>query len=199
MATFSCPSKCEPYCKNKIDSSCKLSIYWKNILESEGPPFKKLSGAFRERVISFLKRMPESIQPKSLTAIVQASIQPPAMIGNPATTIQNYIVILPYANRSEVDFERVILHEIMHHMLTDDWLNIFHKYVKNFGWHKGIRNGKFVEIDGKDSADEDFVNNIEYYFFDKSKLSSLNPEIKVWIDKNLKNKLNLKEVCYEKN
>lgn len=198
LATYICTLECERFCKIKSKKECALNPFWEKVVDAEGPPFKKLSITTKERVQNFLKTLPEHIQPKSLAAIVQASVQPPDMIGNPATTTGNYIVLLPSATRQEFQLERILFHEISHHMIKNEWLTLFNKYKVDFGWDKGRRKGSFIELDGLDSPEEDLVNNLEYFVFEKTKLTELNPLIKTWIDKKFKTKLNLREKCNEK-
>jgi hypothetical protein len=41
----------------------------------------------------------------------------------------------------------------------------------------------FVEEDGKNSVDEDFANNIQYFLFNQSALKSKTPKVFDWISK----------------
>ena len=134
LATYICTLECEKFCKIKSKNQCTLNPFWENILSADGPPFKKLSGPTKERVRNFLKTLPEKIQPKSLQAIVQSSVEPPYMIGNPATTTDDYIILLPAANRPEFQIERIIFHEIGHHMIKNEWITLFKKY--KISYHK---------------------------------------------------------------
>lgn len=67
-------------------------------------------------------------------------------------------------------------------MIKNEWITLFKKYKIDFGWTKNGRKGNFIELDGKDSPEEDLVNNLEYFVFEK----------------NFKSNLNFREKCHEK-
>ena len=52
-----------------------------------------------------------------------------------------------------------------------------------------------MDNDGKLSADEDFANNIEYFMFDPDQLKVTSPQIFGWIQKHLKQQLQLEKEC----
>jgi hypothetical protein len=71
--------------------------------------------------------------------------------------------------------------------------------LKVSGWGSATdsepRPGGFVEIDGRQSPEEDFANNAEYYLFEPALLKKASPKIFSWIEKNLGSLLKLEKGC----
>jgi len=59
----------------------------------------------------------------------------------------------------------VLFHEVIHHLIINEWSSKFLKYKIELGWNNlkenPFRKGEFVEPDGKTSAEEDFANSVE--------------------------------------
>lgn len=194
--TFSCPSKCSQFCEVR----CPIAPFWKKALSGETKPLKAEE---QEKILGAISRLPKGFIPKSLKAIVRASNIDFLSPQNPATSSDEFIILFPRAFSSSAQFDRVLFHEVVHHLTINEWSSDFLKYKKEFGWNSlkdgAYRNGEFVENDGKTSAEEDFANNIEYFVFDKEKLKEASKGIFNWINKNMKNRLKTEKGCNEKN
>jgi hypothetical protein len=181
MNTFSCPSQCTQLCKVK----CPIPPFWTKTLNAETKPF------------------PKGFIPKSLKAVVRATQLDFLSPQNPASSSDEFIIFFPPAFSSGTRLDRVLFHEVVHHLISNEWSSDFLKYKKEFGWDglkdSGFRKGKFVETDGKASAEEDFANNVEYFVFDQETLKETSKNIFSWINKNLKNRLKIEKGCDEKN
>lgn len=199
MNTFSCPSQCTQLCKVK----CPIPPFWTKTLNAETIPFKPLKAEEQAKILAAISRLPKGFIPKSLKAIVRANQLDFLSPQNPASSSDEFIIFFPPAFSSDTRLERVLFHEVVHHLISNEWSSNFLKYKKEYGWNGlkdgGFRKGEFVETDGKTSAEEDFANNVEYFVFDQEKLKETSKNIFSWINKNLKNKLKLEKGCYEKN
>jgi hypothetical protein len=202
MGTFDCPSKCERYCNSQVKEKCIVDNYWLEKLNAESKPFQSLTPTDKVAIARQLSKMPKSFRPKSLKAIVRASQPDFISPQNPASSSDEYIILFPSASITS-SLDRVLFHEIVHHLTQREWANLFTDYKKKFGWIRSgriiERAGNFVDPDGRISAEEDFANNVEYYIFDSKKLSQISPQISTWIDKRLKSKLKMEKGCHENN
>jgi hypothetical protein len=201
MGTFDCPRLCENFCK-PIKNECSLEPYWKKLLDADPSPFKRLTGNERQQIESALLKMPNVFKPKSLKAIVKSSMTDPTSPANQASSSDEFLIVFSALFKNGDQIERVIVHEAVHHLLQSDWLKLFENYKKYVKWPKSgslaVRPGDFVQSDGRDSAEEDFANNIEYYMFATKTLMQISPNIFSWIDQNLASQLKIKKGCYEK-
>lgn len=199
MATFSCTSDCEQFCRKK--ESCNVDSYWLALLQAESSPFKKLTGAEKEKVIDALTKFPKNMRPKSLKAIVKASGSDPLARSNPASSTDEFIILFPVAFHSDLAIERILFHEMLHQMMINEWSKFLSEYKKEFKWNENSlppRSGEFVEPDGRASAEEDFANNIEYYVYEPERLKKKSYIIYSWVDKKLKSQVKREKGCYEK-
>lgn len=176
MRTFTCPMRCPKYC----GSACALDGFWQSALNADPSPFKALNEEERKKVSTTLSKFPEALQPQALKAIVK-STKPNFMAPtNPATSSDELIILFPSAFNSEVPLERILFHELAHLLTAGKWSASFSAYKKMSGWssvtEKSIRPGNFVEQDGRDSAEEDFANNVEYFVFSPNQLKDVSPK-----------------------
>ncbi len=122
---------------------------------------------------------------------------------NPASSSDEFIILFTPAFSSSTRFDRVLFHEVGHHLTINGWSSDFLKCKKESGWNGlkdgAYRNGEFVENDGKTSTEEDFANNIKYFVFNKEKLKEASKGVFNWINKNMKNRLKTEKGCNEKN
>lgn len=195
MGTFNCPLDCEKFCKPK----CVAPEFWRNALKNNPSPFKSVPTKEIGRVEKALSRLPKNLKPKSIKAIVVASQPDFLSPQNPASSSNEFIILFPEAFKTETPLERILLHEVVHHLIAGEWVSRFKTFKEVSGWDKAKDNtpraGDFVEPDGKISADEDFANNIEFYVFESAKLKKASPNIYSWIDKNLSSLLKMEKSC----
>lgn len=199
MNNFNCPSECAQLCEVK----CQIPPLWMNILNNDASPFKTLKTEEQEIIRRAISRLPKGFIPKSLKALARANQLDFLSPQNPATSSEEFIIFFPPAFSSGTQLDRVFFHEVIHHLIINEWSSDFIKYKKEVGWiglkDGSFRKGEFVEVDGKTSAEEDFVNNIEYFVFDQEKLNETNKNIFNWIKKNFKKRLKIEKGCNEKN
>lgn len=197
MGTFSCHEECSELCKGKEE--CKLPDFWSRALKSDPKPFKNLIGEEQEKAGRALSRLPKAFQPKSLSAVVKAAAKYPFAPDNPASSGPNLLILFPVAFEKKSPLERILVHEVAHFLVRSEWKDVFEKYRRENGWANKkegeSRPGDFVASDGRDSADEDFANNIEYYIFEPQTLRSRSPNIYSWLAKHLGKDLVLKKGC----
>lgn len=200
MGTFECPLLCSDFCK--VKKNCAIDKFWEKTLSANPIPFKSLKGSERELILNALSKLPKKFRPISLKAIVKASVPDFTAPQNPASSSDDLIILFPAIFVSNSQLERVLFHETVHHLVSNEWKLSFTKYKKENGWEKlnenSSRSGQFVEPDGKFSAEEDFANNVEYFTFNPAKLKGISPKIFTWIEKNLKNELKMERGCNEK-
>lgn len=199
MGTFDCPIRCPKFCKPQIPK-CILEPYWDRALTSDSKPLKKLTADQASRIRKVLSKMPKSFRPRSLKGIVTTTV--PFDMFNPsnvASSSDEYLILFPRAFSDEENLERIIAHEIVHHIIRKEWAQELKSYSKDSGWgsatDSGPRPGGFVEADGRQSPEEDFANNAEYYLFEPTLLKKTSPKIFSWIEKNLGSRLKLEKGC----
>ncbi len=198
MGTYQCPDACDKLCKTK--PKCSPDPFWMKAINSNPSPFKSLSGLNKKRILNALTHLPKDFRPKSLKAIFKAT-QPDFMSPqNPASSSDEFIILFPKAFTSDALIDRILLHEVTHHLIYSEWSQDFSLYKKDMAWEKvDSRKGKFVEPDGQTSPEEDFANNIEYFIYESEKLKQVSPKIFEWIEKKMKSRLKLEKGCDEKN
>lgn len=200
MGTFSCPSRCESYCRKKLD--CTLDSFWHKRLNSNPSPFKPLTGNEKELVINALSKLPKTFRPRSLKAIVKASGSDPLSRSNPASSSDEFIILFPATFSSNIPIDRVLFHEMIHQMSLNEWSKTLSDYKKAVQWADNSptpRAGEFLDPDGRSSAEEDLANNVESYVFEPEKLKLASIKIHSWIEKNLKSQIKFEKGCNEKN
>ncbi|MBL7545536.1 MAG: hypothetical protein JNL11_17085 [Bdellovibrionaceae bacterium] len=199
MNTFSCTSQCTKFCEVK----CPTPPFWEKILNAKSGPFKPLKTGEREKILWAISRLPKGFIPKSLRGLVRATKVDFLSPQNPASSSEEFIIFFPPAFSSDIQIDRVLFHEVVHHLIINEWSSDFLKYKKESGWiglkDGAFRKGEFVETDGKASAEENFANNIEYFVFDQKILKETSKSIFDWINKNFKNRLKMENGCDEKN
>lgn len=205
MGTFYCPSECGRLCKPKAKSKpCKLDIFWEQRLTSKATPFSHLISGQLQAVKDSLSKMPKSLRPKKLKAIVKASGPDITSIASSAASSDEYLILFPRAFLNKEELPRTIFHELVHFMVESEWKKQFEAYKTTSGWNslhqgKSYRKGDFVDSDGKFSPEEDFTNNVEYYVFAPDQLKQKSPKLFEWIKNNLKSSIKLEKGCHNAN
>ncbi len=197
MGTFDCTDRCEDFCHFPAKSKCKLEVYWQQKLNAKAEPFSRLASRDRRIVERALSKMPRSFRPSKLKAIAMASGNGGIITGySPAVSSDEYIILFPSAFAKPIEIPRILAHELAHFLSQGEWAAQFRDYQRSSGWKSNsVREGGFVESDGKSSPEEDFANNIEFYLFERATLKAKSPEILVWLEKNMSSLLKLEKEC----
>lgn len=165
-------------------------------------------GSEKVRVAEALSRIPDVLLNADAFNIYRGirSVDFPNPATNGSTSPRSVVLYDSlFESGRKYDLTRVIVHELAHiyySKLSDDRafgyrvkLNWF-KYPKREKWSS--RKDGFVEEDGRDSPEEDFANNVEYFLFDLKTLKIKTPHAVEWIEENMKD-LKMKNGCrYEK-
>jgi hypothetical protein len=121
---------------------------------------------------------------------------------NHASGTPGHIVLYNSAFGENQNLARILTHELAHEYYRGE-MNLTEQVGYNVlsGWridNSRPSNGpkkwrstrsKFVDADGSDSPEEDFANNVEYFFFNKTKLQFLAPEPYSWIEQRFNDKV----------
>ncbi|WP_415062794.1 hypothetical protein [Bdellovibrio sp.] len=158
--------------------------------------FKKWTEEERERVLESLEELPEEIWSKNVKGIYRSfkSREHP----NPATSADGTIVLYDNAFKKEFNLSRVLGHELSHQIYKDlsqekrkdygftmNWFSFQNKYIS--------RMDGYVQDDGRESPEEDFANNIEYYLFEPGELKKVTPNAYRWIQTHFGDKFKLRK------
>lgn len=196
MATYMCSIQCEhdSFWKNKILDGRPKS--WE-------PPTEKSSAwtdEEKEKLQNLLDQLPEVFKKISFNGFYR--MQRSSSIGNPGSTSESGLEIVIYNSafeRPEVSIDRVVTHELAHVIFLNFQKNERDNYKNELGWSKfttgQIRPGTFINSGAKDSPDEDFANNIEYFLFQPEDLKTIVPKAYNWILSKFSKKFKLKEGC----
>lgn len=184
-------SSVKAHCKKKriIDET------WLEIFKPKAPQnwphktevFKEWPEDERERVLEILETLPEDLISNNVKGIYRATKS--RLYPNPATSADSIIVIYDSAFTNNADLQRILSHEFAHQMYTDladkdlqdyqyatNWLPIRDKVDLFVSRKVG-----FVQDDGRDSPEEDFANNIEFYLKEPEQLKKITPNAYRWI------------------
>jgi len=151
----------------------------------------KWSDGEKHLVIESLENLPPVLLSPRVRGIyrMKRSI---ANLDNPAAGFLGNIVLYDRLFKSPTNITRVLGHEFAHALFYDltesqriDYLKISKWIVLKNKSSKKYRflpnRDYFIEADGKESVDEDFSNNIEYFLFEPHKLRKRNRPIYDWI------------------
>lgn len=197
-------SYCSPYCRglcvsDKDDAICKLDPFWAKRLRAAPEPFQTIGGDEQKSVTAALSGLPKNFQPTLLKAIVKGARPHFTAPSSEAASTDEFIILYPRAFAEPSKLDRIIIHEVIHVLILKEWADSFNHYKRASGWSavdgSGYRRGEFVEFDGKESPEEDFANNVEYFLFDQNTLKIKSPDIFSWLQKNLGKKLRFEKGC----
>lgn len=110
---------------------------------------------------------------------------------NPGTSADGIIVLYDEAFTQKYNLARILGHELAHqkyldlssedrmsYQSTTNWL----PFKTDTGTEKYYsRTDGFVADDGRESPEEDFANNVEFYLFERGRLKRLTPHADRWI------------------
>ncbi|WP_415062844.1 hypothetical protein [Bdellovibrio sp.] len=160
--------------------------------------FKAWTIADKERVIEVLETLPEELLSNSIEGIYRAVRSKD--FPNPATSAEGIIVIYDSAFEKRYNLQRVIAHELAHQMYLDlseiditdyqystNWIPLRDKQKRYISRKDG-----FVQDDGRESPEEDYANNIEFYLNEPEKLKKVTPNAYNWIRRRFGDKFKLR-------
>jgi len=153
-----------------------------------------------ERVLEALADVPEILWLDTIKSIHR--MDKSIIKNNFASGTPGNLVLYDNAFNEKQNLTRILVHEFAHEYyrakmnLSDqveyniqaDWrLDESHLWAGVKRWKTS--RSKFVEPDGSDSPEEDFANNLEYYFFNRTKLQFYSPGAYNWINMRLGDKI----------
>jgi hypothetical protein len=204
MGTFTCHNECEFFCK-KI--KCKENLYWKSKMKKGRPHNWDISSektkdwldSEKEDLNKTLQMLPDDFAKVSFDGFYR--MEKSAFIVNPGTTSQNKSIAL-YNNAFQhplFKLDRVVVHELAHVVHLNFSKNKIESYRNQMGWKNDrghyFRSGPFLSSDAKESPEEDFAVNIEFFLFENEKIKKQLPKAYSWISKNFSKEFSFKEVC----
>jgi len=208
MGTFTCPNRCDEFCKPK--AKCKHDMFWLKKIKSERPNKWPISSEktvpwseeYKEKLLAALEQLPDEFKLETLVGFYR--MQKSAQIINPGTEIDSAIVLYDRAFNGPFSLARVVAHELAHQWYESSSAKIKIDYREQLGWIKsdtseaGFKpdsDRKFVDSDADSSPDEDFAHNMEAYLFDAERLRHMIPKAFEWIQNHLSKNFKLKESC----
>jgi len=147
--------------------------------------FKRCSKAKQKKISKILSSIP-----KFLTSIGKLKIycsKKSNVPNNPATSSPETKIIVLYDSSFKMNTRRIIIHELAHLLWTRLSAKEIKSYLNTSRWVEPIKGffiynrTSFSAPDGKQNPEEDFANNIEYYFSEPKKFKSRFPKISLWI------------------
>ncbi|UXR65838.1 hypothetical protein EZJ49_06200 [Bdellovibrio bacteriovorus] len=190
------------YCKERSVIYDSWSGRFKSQMPTDWPhtkeSFKDWKIDEKERVLEILEKAPEELLSKNIIGIYRAdkSRQEP----NPATSADGVVVIYDSAFKKPYDLQRVLYHELAHQMYID----LSDKDAEDYRWSTSwwpVRDRKntyvsrsdgYVQDDGRDSPEEDYANNIEFYLVEPETLKKVTPNAYNWIKRRFGDKFKIR-------
>ncbi|KYG61743.1 hypothetical protein AZI85_05825 [Bdellovibrio bacteriovorus] len=153
----------------------------------------------KEKVLEAMATIPPELWSPKITGIHRAKRSKDHP--NPATSADGIIVVYDSAFERERNLARIFTHELAHQKYYDMTLEQRESYWYPMNWlpinsPKNIfisRSEGFVQDDGRESPEEDFANNVEYFLFDPKKLEKTTPHATKWIKKYFGDKFKIRE------
>ncbi len=178
------------YCK-QYRSFEPLEIQFENTKPTAWPYKKEI---FKNWKKSEIKQLTEILNklPDVLTHIGNLKIfraDKSIIADNPASSIPGKNIIVLYDSAIPSDTKRIIIHELAHILYENlseeekDTYNISSGWIKLKSRQIVTNRTTFSAPDGANSVDEDFANNIEYYFADSVKFKNDFRNIYDWINR----------------
>nr|WP_295902548.1 hypothetical protein [uncultured Bdellovibrio sp.] len=143
------------------------------------------------------EELPEELWSHALQGIYRSSKS--REYPNPATSADGIIVLYDSAFDNKANLPRITGHELSHQLYKDlsDKDRQDYGYTTNwysFGKDQYIsRKDGFVQDDGRESPDEDFSNNLEYYLFEPQTLKKATPNAYKWMNNHFGDKFKLRK------
>jgi len=176
--------------------------YWMPRIHNNGPtdwPLKNekekpWSDSEIERLVEALAHLPESLA--KLKIIDFYRMDKSNTPANPAS-MKNRSVVLYDAAFKNNNLARIVAHELAHQYYFEN-PGEQKRYNTASGWFflddsKPVNvRGTFVADDGRDSPDEDYANNVEFFIFQPDRLKQISPGIYDWMKNIHGNEFKLK-------
>ncbi len=212
MTNFMCDPECADLCHPK-KVICRQDPVWNEKIKSGRLPkwdieFEKdapWTNIEKEKLLLALNALPTYFKKIKIDGFyrLKKSIQ----LGNPASTDgKSSILLYDLFFEEKVPLVKILSHEISHilyfkidtklkyeYLKVAEWTDTLSTLDKNSGFQ--TERTSFVEADGKDSPEEDFANNIEYFLAEPNTLKDKNPKIFQWIKQRFGDNFSLNKDC----
>ena len=204
MSTFDCANRCEEFCKGK---KCGSDSYWADKIKNGRPKdwdlTSEVSSNWTESekaiLMIVLNQLPDHLKAIPFEGFFR--MKKSMILGNPGTTHNKSIAIYDRAfNNPYLSTSRIVAHELAHVL----YLSLNEKERKNYedslGWKEdklsgSARSGAFINSGAKDSPDEDFANNLDFFLFEPDKLKATVPSAYNWFKSKFPKDFKIKEDC----
>ena len=182
------------YCRNYRDDGplrqqfkVKTPPKWPH----EKEEFKKCSFIKQKQILKILNSIPKILINIGKLKIYCAKKS--ETLYNPATSAPKEKIIVLYNSSFKMNTKRIIVHELSHLLwsrLSDKEIESYYKVSKwvDLGGLYIYNRTFFSAPDEKNSPEEDFANNVEYYLAEPKAFKRKFPKIHLWIDKFIRGK-----------
>lgn len=205
--TFVNASNVTSHCQNNPDSY----DFWQTKIKSgrpEGWPHteevaKNWTEEERERVFEALSDLPDQLKLRALNSIFRMA-KSHTKAGNPSSSAEGMIILYDEAFSKDYKLGQILAHELSHQVYRDlskDEKQDYRMVTNWFGYEgengqvkRAQRKDEYVAEDGRESPEEDFSNNVEYYLFDPKKLQKVTPHAYRWIRDHFGDKFKLRGI-----
>ncbi|OFZ51354.1 MAG: hypothetical protein A2381_17720 [Bdellovibrionales bacterium RIFOXYB1_FULL_37_110] len=184
------------YCKNyRSDGPLKVKFQMKI---PKDWPFK--NEIFKKCTVNEQKNIAEifSTLPKILTQVGELKIfcaKKSATEDNPATSAPTKKIIVLYSAAFKTDLKRILIHELAHLLYGFLSTKERKQYWRVAEWIDSnqtesftTKRTSFSALDGKYDPEEDFANNVEYFYAEQEFMIKNFPSITKWLSKFLGDK-----------
>lgn len=186
-----------------VSSHCRVNrvsdVYWQDRLQNSRPndwPYKDEKSKSwtteeRERVLDAICELPDKIWAKSDFRIYRMEKSKDGR--NPATSAKGLLVLYDSAFGGKFVLPRVLAHEFAHEIYFNlgesdakDYKAVTNWFEVGNGFQRRLisRTEGFVADDGRDSPEEDFANNLEFFLFERKSLQMKTPHADRWIQRH---------------
>ncbi|MGZ3747486.1 MAG: hypothetical protein ACXVB4_06085 [Pseudobdellovibrionaceae bacterium] len=190
------PTNVKSYCRVLTKAYEYSRERFKNGIPPNWPHSKEKAGSWtveeKERIIEALEELPDILLSDKIAGIYR--LKKSKDFPNPASSSYGVIVIYDSSFDSSRNLGRILCHELSHQNFKDLSNEEKQDYRRATGWHLKLesdrnvywvgRKSGYVEEDGKNSYEEDYSNNLEYYLYDPDKLKKVTPSGYEWIKKH---------------
>ncbi len=143
----------------------------------------------KEQLIEALEGLPDIILSRKIEKFYR--LRKSEDYPNPASSSDGVVVVYDSIFDTSRNLERILAHELIHQNFIDQAKEVQQDYRRVAGWSLKLtddrniywfgRSDGYVQDDGKNSFEEDYANNLEYYLFESDKLKKLTPGVYDWI------------------
>ena len=204
FGNFDCGLECDRLCATKVNSKniskCSVPAKWKPKVKDVSTKLRQFTlipfvAEERKQLEKVLSKISEKLPVSDIEGFYRAKT-PKLLLSasNPATYDGGKIILYPLAFNADENLAQIVVHELSHHLHETDLKSKFEEYKKLLGW-KGatFRDGPFLSNDSKDSPEEDFATNFEFYVFERQKFKTAIPAAHDWMKRNFGDLYQMKE------